>query len=131
MKLTSRTKPFLIVLIAALLLVGSAGAAYYVKKGGQPNDITLRAARLQKTELDLEFLKSDLSRLQQSLEAQPQGRILSDETQILRERISGEQAGIETELMRITEDAGYLRRHWAALTPSQKDLVDSVQKNLT
>jgi hypothetical protein len=129
--LTNLPNKFILGLFVAGLLVGTAGAAYYVKKGGLQVDITSRAAHLQKAESDLEFFQTDLSRLQQSLEAQPQGQLTADETQIFRERINNEQAGIESELMKIVEDSEFLRRHWSTLTPQQQDLVDSAQKNRT
>ncbi len=122
---------FILALIGAGLLVGSAGAAYHVKKGGLQGDIPSRAAHLQKAESDLDFLQVDLSRLQQNLAAMPAGQLSSDEIQVFQERINNEQAGIQFYLHQIVENAGYLQRHWSSLTPRQKDLLDSVQKNRT
>jgi hypothetical protein len=121
----------ILALIGAWILVGSAGAAYYVKNGGLQGNIASRAAHLQKTKSDLNFLLVDLSRLQQNLAAFPQRQLPSEQTQVLRARITNEQTGVQSDLLQIVEDTGYLQGHRSALTPQQKDLVDSIQKNRT
>ncbi len=126
----NKPNKFVLALMAAGLLFGSAGAAYYVKKGGPQGDITSHAVRLQKAESDMNLLLTDLSCLQRNL-ALPQGQLLPEETQVLRARIKIEQVGIQSDLTQIVEDVGFLRGHWSTLTPQQKDLVESVQKNRT
>jgi hypothetical protein len=118
-------------LIVSGLLVGSAGAAYYVKKGGLQEDLNTRAVRLQKVESDMELMQTDLSRIQQCLAAPQPVRLSDGETQVLRDRIANEQTGIQSDLLLIVEDAGYLQKHWSSLNPQQKELVNSVRNNRT